>query len=77
MCKVQIHYLIPNHDVSEGPVSVAVKKVLYLVGNNKAVATTKESMSSKQAIDAINEKLEQLNRDRMELEAFKRRLKEK
>ncbi len=69
---------IANDEIKQGPgIFTGDKGAFYLVGGNNARKATKpvNKMSNEEATQAINQKLEQLNRDRVELEALKQQLK--
>ena len=71
---------IANDEIKQGPgIFTGDKGAFYLVGGENTRKATKpvNKMSNEEATQAINQKLEQLNQDRIELEALKQQLKNK
>jgi len=66
---------IANDEIKQGPgIFTGDKGAFYLVGgeNTRKASKPVNKMSNEEATQAINQKLEQLNRDRVELEALRK-----
>ena len=69
----------PNDEISEGPgIFSGNKGAFFLVGNNNTDSKpSKKINSTEETISVINQKIEQLDKDKVELEMLKRRLNNK
>ena len=69
----------PNDEISEGPGIFSGKKgAFFLVGNNNTDSKpSKKINSTEEAVNVINQKIEQLDKDRAELEILKKQLNNK